>query len=989
MSSQVARGFVAVMPSFRGFRGAVTSESKAAGAAGAKSVATGFSGVGKSAGSRVGKDFKSAFASNAKGLAGVELKAMQADVASASQALSKIRLKQQDEAGKVRTAEAQLAEAIAKTGEGSARAIGAEERLEAARRRHKTVTDEVTEASKRLKTAQEGVANVKVDGSSMSGLRDAVTSVGDRAGAAGKAIVDGIGSGIQAASQMAAAGLLALGTQAVAITKGAVSEYATWEQAVGGIDTLFKDASGTVQGFADEAFKTAGVSANEYMTQVTSFSASLISSLDGDTTAAAEVANQAMIDMSDNANKMGTDIASIQNTYQGFAKQNYTMLDNLKLGYGGTKTEMERLLEDAAKISGIEYNIDSFSDVVEAIHVVQDELGITGTTALEAAETIEGSIGAMKGAWSNWLTELGKSDGDIAGVSRNLTETVGAVLENLIPRIKEIIINLGKSIPSLLWGAIDNFLPPEAIAVVEGFSEKVDGLTSFLGPLAAGFGAIGAVGILPLLSGLPVVGGLFGTLATKLPLLTNPLFIAAAGLAAFGAAGGDFGQIGDLVTGLLDSLLGILPGLYETLVQVVPEIVSGILAAVPQLLDAATSIVTALVGYIVEGLPIVIEAGVALIDGILTAIVDNLPMIIEAAVTLVTTLLEGIITALPLLIQGGIQLLMGLIQGIIENLPMIIQAALSLINGLITAIVENLPLIIQAGIDLLIALLTGIIEALPLLLDGAIQLLLGLVQAIVENLPLIIEAGIGLLLSLVEGIWTALPQLLATVVELIFSIISTLLENLPHILTMGIDILLALITGLIDAIPQLQEAMPKIVKAIIDAIVEVDWIGLGVKIIEGLIEGIGSMMGAVGEAVGGIVEAISDWFPQSPAKKGPFSGHGWTPYRGKALVEGFAEGMEGSQRDVEAAADKIARGSVIDPTQYARDAANAVEARAKLAVAATYPSVAVSPDGRSAIGSVNRGGQAIEVHVHAAPGMSVDELVDAVMQKLNFALGGV
>lgn len=528
---------------------------------------------------------------------------------------------------------------------------------------------------------------------------------------------------------MAAVGVSALAAQTIAITKSALGEYATWEQAVGGIDTLFKDASGTVQSFADDAFRTAGVSANAYMQNVTSFSAALIGSLGGDTDAAAQLANQAMIDMSDNANKMGTDLASIQGTYQSLARGNFAMLDNLKLGYGGTKAELDRLLADASKVSGITYDASNFADIVSAIHIVQNELGITGTTALEAATTIEGSTLAMKASWSNWLTELGKTDGDVEGATRRLTESVGTAFENVVPRIGQILKGIVASIPTLLSGVAEALPQPFQDGIAR-ISDASGGLSGALGPLAAGFGALGAVGILPMLSSLPVVGGLFSGLAAKLPLLTNPLFLAAAGFAAFTAAGGDFGQVGDLVVGIVDMIVAALPGMIRAVVEVVPKLVDGILSAIPELILAAVSIVEALVEGLVVALPLIIEGALALVNGLLTAVIQNLPLIIQAGITLLLAIVQGLITALPALITGAIQLVM----------------------GLIGAIVQNLPLILQAGIEVLLALIQGIIGALPMLLEGALQLVLALVTALVDNLPLLIEMGIGLLLALITGL---------------------------------------------------------------------------------------------------------------------------------------------------------------------------------------------------------------------------------------------
>ena len=220
-------------------------------------------------------------------------------------------------------------------------------------------------------------------------------------------------SGLATAAKVGVAALSAAATGVAALTTASIDQYAEYEQLVGGVDTLFKTASDKVQQYADKAYETAGMSANEYMNTVTSFSASLLQSLKGDTEAAAQKADQAITDMADNANKMGTSMEMIQNAYQGFAKQNYTMLDNLKLGYGGTKEEMQRLLKDAEKLSGVKYDLSSYADIVDAIHVVQTEMGITGTTAREASTTIQGSVASMKGAWKNLVTAIAADGWDI------------------------------------------------------------------------------------------------------------------------------------------------------------------------------------------------------------------------------------------------------------------------------------------------------------------------------------------------------------------------------------------------------------------------------------------------------------------------------------------------------------------------------------------------------------------------------------------------
>ncbi len=254
--------------------------------------------------------------------------------------------------------------------------------------------------------------------------------------------------GLVTAAKVGGAAIAAAGAAAVAITKQAVENYGEYEQLVGGVETLFKSSADTVMQYAANAYQTAGMSANEYMTTVTAFSASLLQSMGGDTDAAAEKANLAITDMSDNANKMGSSMESIQNAYQGFAKQNYTMLDNLKLGYGGTKEEMQRLLDDANALNAAQgnytnYTIDSYADIVDAIHTVQTEMGITGTTQLEASTTIQGSIASMKAAYENFITGLGDENADMAELTTNLLGSTVTVAENLLPVVERILGNIG------------------------------------------------------------------------------------------------------------------------------------------------------------------------------------------------------------------------------------------------------------------------------------------------------------------------------------------------------------------------------------------------------------------------------------------------------------------------------------------------------------------------------------------------------------------
>ena len=273
-------------------------------------------------------------------------------------------------------------------------------------------------------------------------------SVDDQASSQVETIGSKLKGGLATAAKVGVAAIGAASAGIAALTKSSIEGYAEYEQLVGGVETLFKQSADVVQQYAANAYKTAGMSANEYMETVTSFSASLLQSLDGDTTAAAEKANLAITDMSDNANKMGTSMESIQNAYQGFAKQNYTMLDNLKLGYGGTKEEMQRLLDDANALNAAQgnytnYTIDSYADIVDAIHTVQTEIGITGTTQLEASTTIQGSIASMKAAYDNFITGLGDENADMAELITNLLGSTVTVAENLLPVVERILENIG------------------------------------------------------------------------------------------------------------------------------------------------------------------------------------------------------------------------------------------------------------------------------------------------------------------------------------------------------------------------------------------------------------------------------------------------------------------------------------------------------------------------------------------------------------------
>ena len=303
------------------------------------------------------------------------------------------------------------------------------------------------------------------------GLKGNLSNVLDsEAVSAGKSAGSKMSAAMGTALKIGGAAVAAAAGAMLKIGKDAIEDYAEYEQLVGGVETLFKESADVVADYAANAYKTAGLSANEYMQTVTSFSASLLQSLGGDTEAAAKIGDMAITDMADNANKMGSSMESIQNAYQGFAKQNYTMLDNLKLGYGGTKEEMQRLLEDATALSGVEYDISSLSDVYEAIHVIQGELGITGTTATEASQTISGSLSAMKSAWENLLVGVADDSADLSALVTSFVDSAVTAGENIIPRVEVILGGLG----DMLTEAADKLVPLVVNTIINNLPKIIE-----------------------------------------------------------------------------------------------------------------------------------------------------------------------------------------------------------------------------------------------------------------------------------------------------------------------------------------------------------------------------------------------------------------------------------------------------------------------------------------------------------------------------------
>lgn len=528
---------------------------------------------------------------------------------------------------------------------------------------------------------------------SAKGIKGKISeALGGEASSAGKSAGTTLGSSLIGTFRGAIAAL-GIGK----IISDAFSEGASLQQSTGGIETLFKENADTVKQYANEAYKTAGLSANEYMESVTGFSASLLQSLGGDTALAAEAANTALIDMSDNANKMGTSMELIQNAYQGFAKQNYTMLDNLKLGYGGTKTEMERLLADAEAFSGVSYDINNLSDVYEAIHVIQGEMSISGRTAEEAAAIIErtgrssaevyeqlgttakegattfsGALASMKASATNLLGNLTLGQ-DISSELSALQETFRTFFfDNLIPMAGNIL----SSVPSLIDGVLTM-----AIQSINKIANNSEEIVQFGISLVTELADTIVYNIPYLIESAWYLVSEFGRtlVETDWMAVASNLFAELQG-SMESAAGEIFGTDDSLVSAVVQSIQTNLPRILEKGIELVTNLVNGILQSYPQLLANAGELVSQYAGFVLQNLPVILEAGVQLLLNLVNGIVENFPAIAESAIGVITQFVETIMVNLPQFLDSGIQILAELAAGIIEAIPNVVSAVWDVIQ---------------------------------------------------------------------------------------------------------------------------------------------------------------------------------------------------------------------------------------------------------------------------------------------------------------------
>ena len=507
---------------------------------------------------------------------------------------------------------------------------------------------------------------------------------------------------------------MAVGSALAGVVAAGVKSYAELEQNIGGVETLFGDSADKVIANAKKAYETAGVSANEYMAGVTSFSASLLQSLGGDTEAAAEIADMAFIDMADNANKFGTSMESIQNAYQGFAKQNYTMLDNLKLGYGGTKTEMERLLADAEKFSGVHYDINNLSDVYSAIHVIQEELGVTGTTAEEASSTISGSAKSMKAAFDNFLNGSGGVK-ELAETIKNFIKNVVNVVKELAPELLSGIGDLIEEVVPEVGQLIIDMLPQLLTAAQNLLTKLVDLISKNVKPISDMI--------------VTFVNSIVKFVVDNLPAIFD--------------AG-------------LKILLALVQGIAENLDELIPALVDAILTIVDTLTEP-------------ENIELLIQAGIALIIGLAKGLIKAIPKLIEKVPEIISNLVQALINSAGDFIDAGIEFLVNVGQGLIDGVPKALEKIGEIVGDIIQGFLDAIVELWNDFVDLGKKIADGIWEGLKsgFKATGGIYGVVG--QSIVSGFKKVFnihspsrvmrdEIGLNLMAGIAEGIEDGVPE---------------------------------------------------------------------------------------------------------------------------------------------------------------------------------------------------------------------------------------
>lgn len=627
----------------------------------------------------------------------------------------------------------------------------------------------------------------------------------------------GFNSGISKLGSVASGGLkvIAGSVAGVAAAFGAVSKMsldsvASLEQNIGGVETLFKDSAQTVIDNANNAYKTAGVSANKYMETVTSFSASLLQGLGNNTAEATKIADMAMVDMSDNANKFGSNMTDIQNAYQGFAKQNYTMLDNLKLGYGGTQAEMIRLINDSGILNEKIENLDnvSFDQIIQAIHKIQENMGIAGTTSAEALTTIEGSVQSAKAAFDNFLN--GSSS------PQELADAVKAAAENITNNLMQIVPRLAKELPE-----VGNLL--------------MDSLSQSLNS-----GKLGE---------MMQIGG------QVISNITTGIIQALPGIVTASA---------QIISSFAQNISTSIPQLLSSGIQIIQAIVSGMMQILPSVGLLATQLITTLYEQLTTQGPSLLQQGYELLSNLIDGFVQAIPEALPKVLDFIQGIGEKLAEAAPVMIQKGFELLQKLVEGIVSAIPILIERVPEIISTFANIINDNFPTILMKGAELLGQLALGLIQAIPTLIANIPQIIAAIVDALMAFQWL--NLGKSIIKFLGDGI-TSMVGFVKTAGTNILNGIKGSIQNLPSTLAnigkSAIHNLGSTISGMVSYV---KTAALKIASGIETAILTLPgkMASIGSNIVQGLWNGISDMTGWIIDKIGGfassVVSSIKDFF---------------------------------------------------------------------------------------------------------------------------------
>lgn len=721
-------------------------------------------------------------------------------------------------------------------------------------------------------------------------------------------LLSGLGTVARGVGAVAAAGMTALMGAVTAIGGAALSAYADYEQLVGGVDTLFGSASGQLQAYAADAYKTCGMSANQYMTQATSFAASLVSSCGGDVAKAADYANMAMGDMSDNVNKMGSNMVDVQNAYQGFAKQNYTMLDNLKLGYGGTKEEMERLIADANKLreaqgKNADLTIDSYADVVEAIHTVQENMGITGTTAKEAATTISGSIGMAKAAWENFITGLGRDDVDFSQLTEQLLTSIGAVATNVAPRVAQIGQGIIQAFPIVLAGLGAVLAPIVSEALATAWNIAVQALAGIgihlpevdASQILSAFQTVAdvastVVGVVR--SAFEAVPGIFETVASAVGGAVSTVISVLTPFAEYFAA-----QMLPAIVSFASGLVSAFAAVWPVLSQF-GQTVMNIGAAVMPVLQNAFALIMPLISQAISLVMQLFSALSPLISQVAAALMPALTAIGTALANLAAAVLPGLAAAVQV-VFSVLQMLMPVIQTVLSVVGSIVSVVLTVVSQVIAAAI-NAAAVVSSVISAVLTVVSALVAGVTAFIGSILAVVGGCVSTVSALVTGVVNTVVSLIGSLVSSVLSAISGLVSGVASFFQSIASTMssaASSAYSAVTGAFNSMVGAVSGAVGNLMGVVSGIPGQITGFFAG--AGSWlVDSGRAIIDGLVSGIQSAIGGALGAVGGAVSQIRAFFPFSPAKTGPFSGHGYTTFSGKALMEGWAEGIGGGTGSV-------------------------------------------------------------------------------------------